>query len=577
MYRPQFSNPKPPQGTYDEDFVYSFDPYNTPALNVRFAPGQQLLRVPLQMQSDAAFIHRGLKMNPSFTSFLGVQLFCPDDSPLSDDILPLSAYSANTGNPAPILEPEILSPAGASYQLNVVNRSATQSAMPIVATMNPVFIDAADQSEAPGRSGTVGTGIPVVYNGALYMPLVPNVNFSTMQIFKSLDGGKTWVQIGQASTPPGTNAAVVFDGNHSFIVAFSTLNTTATGALNLMNFDLATESWGAAYGTAGAPATQNVYGVYLRSDGSIIVIHNPRTSSGVLGTGSGLFAAVFAAGVWATNFDAGTGIAALPGYDVTQDFTNWAAAVVNPATGKLYVFFSTTGALGPPNWDGRVFFQLINLNNSLGTFFDFPGNDGAGTPQIFSVRSSVPVLTANQVVLGIVQAGGTGGGPDDFVTLLVGTGLNAPTFVYAPAPGIDPDYFDNVPVDGSTAPYLLFDGQTLFALYVATSSLTINGNELRLCYTNAADVSAGWAAVTIFNAANFPGPFNSVNQELEIPMLSFYGGSIFVTALANTVAVGSAQAVAFMGSITVEPIRIQLRGVKRYVRTKRTQLCATNK
>ncbi len=571
MYRPQFSNPKPPQGTYDEDFVYSFDPYNTPALNVRFAPGQQLLRVPLQMQSDAAFIHRGLKMNPSFTSFLGVQLFTPDDSPLSDDILPLSAYSANTGNPAPILEPEILSPAGASYQLNVVNRSLTQSAMPLTGNLNPVLVDPVGLGHGPVIGNNVpatSTFGPFLYNGGLYMALTPTTGPFLLQIFQSLDGGATWAHVGQLGEPNG-NAMPIFDGDHSIIVAFSTSDVDVDGSINLINFDLSTLTWGAVYGTAGAPTTQAVYGTYIRPDGSIIVLHNPRASGA--GTGSGLFAAVFAGGVWAANFDAGTGIAALPGYVVADDFTDWSTAVLDPA-GNLHVFFSTFGDIGPPNWIGRVFYQQILASNALGTFFDMPGNDTFPL-KINTIDSANAVIVGDSVVLAIQQHDAVLA--INFSNVIVGTPLAAPVFSYAPEPGIDPNSFNILTPNADVAPYLFFDGQTLFALSVYDTG-GFTANLLVLSFNNTPSTpGTGWGSVPIFNYAD-DGALSSVAGQFFLrPSMNIVGNSIYLSAEAAPAAGQDARY--YLGSITIEPIRIQLRGVKRYVRTKRTQACATNK
>ena len=449
--------------------MYSFDPYNTPALNVRFAPGQQLLRIPLQLQSDAAFIHRGLKLNSSLPSFLGVQLFFPDDTPLTDDIVSVSAFTSGTGNPAPILEPEIMSPAGASYQLNVVNLSATQSAMALLPNVAPVLVDPVGFGHGP----VVGNNIPAanafgpfLYNGGLYMALTPTVGTFLLQIFQSLDGGTTWVHIGAVGEPNG-NAMPVFDGDHTIVVAFSTAAIGTNGDLNLINFDLSTLTWGAAYGTAGEPTTQAVYDVYIRPDGSILVLHNPEVNGG--GGVSGLSASVYAAGVW-TTFDAGANVLTLPDYSNADDIVVWSSAVLDPVTGNLLVFFQTEGDVGPPSFQGRVFFQLIAADNSLGTFNDF------GTTLIFSVDSTTPVIVGANVVLAYVAFGAP-----VFPGLLYGTPLTAPAFASVGSPGIDPAAL-NVAVPAS-APYLAFDGQTLFAIYVASANGN-TANQLRLCYLN---------------------------------------------------------------------------------------------
>lgn len=575
MYRPQFSFSEAQQGTYDEDFVYSFDPYNTPALDIRFGPAEQLLRLPLQMQSDAAFIHRGLRMNPALTSFLGAQLFFPDDTPLSDDLLPISAFSANTGNPAPIIEAEMLSPAGASYQVNIVNRSATQSAMPLVLDPGLVLVDPVNFGHGPVTSVVVpsanGFG-PIAFNGALYMALQTNSSAPfQIEIMQSLDGGDTWQQVGAVGDPNG-NASPVFDGDHTIIVAFSTSAVQVDGDLNLINFDLSTLTWGPVYGDTSPPTTQVVYQTFIRPDGTIVVLNNPHPSGAGSG-GSGLVFSVWDGTSW-TNIDAGAGILGLPGYDATQDFVDWTAAVVD-ATGNTHIFFLTTGQAGPPNWSGRVFYQQVHADNTLGTFFDFPGNAGAPPFTIQSVLNSNPIIVGDNILLGVTLNNPAGSGLFAFyASLIVGVGLAAPVFSYMPTPGIDPTVFGSIfpGTEGQTAPYLLFDGRTIFAIYPAG----FGDLQLRVCYTNTPlSPLSGWTSVQVFDANDIGLPFNiPFFQQLLRPSLNLAGNQIFITtdAQAPTSSFGT-NARYFLGSMIVEPVRIQLRGVKRYVRTKRSSGC----
>jgi hypothetical protein len=575
MYRPQFSFPPAQAGTYDDDFVYSFDPYNTPALDIRFGPGQATFRIPLQLQSDAAFVHRATKMNPSAESWIGVQLFFPDDTPLSDDHMTLSALSANTGNPAPIIEggdngEGMLSSAGASYQVDIINRSATQSTLPLAPAIGPVLVDPVGFGHGPvigNNVPTTSTFGPFLYNGALYMALTPTVGTFVLQMFQSIDGGATWQGLDLSNSPNG-NAMPVFDGNHTVVVAFSTSAVDVDGSINLINFDLSTGTWGPVYGTAGAPTTQAVYGIYIRPDGSYIVLHNPIASGPTPGS-TGMFAAVFAAGVWVTNFDAGTGITGLPGYDDTLDSTDWSTAVLD-AAGNLHLFFSTSGSNGPPNWNGRVFYQQILPTNALGTFVDIPGNN-VSPPKIQTIDSANAVIVGNSVVLGIQQFDTTLS-VSTFNNVIVGTPLSAPAFSYAPEPGIDPNAFNILTPNADVAPYLFYDGRTLFAVSVYdTAALT--ANELRLEFTNTpATPASGWGSVPIYNYADSGLPV-AVFQGFLRPSLNIVNQVMYLSA--ELPAPNDARY--FLGSVTIEPIRIQLRGVKRYVRTSRKQTCALNK
>lgn len=578
MYRPQFSFPPPQDGTYDEDFVYSFDPYNTPALDVRFGPAERKLRIPLQMQADAAFIHRGLRFNPTFTSYLGARLYFPDDSPLTDDLVPLSAFAANTGNPVPPLEggdegQGMIQQAGASYQVDIVNRSATQSALPLFANINPVLVDPVGFGIGPNVNGgnpSTNTFGPFLYNGGLYMFLIPTVpSEDAFQAFQSLDGGATWRHVGTVGEPTVGNAAPIFDGNHTVIVAVSTAAEGTSGTINLVNFDLSTLTWGPVYATAGAPTTEAVTGIFIRPDGTYIVLHNPRAAGP--GTGSGLFAAVYnpTSATWVTNFDAGTGIAALSGYNVTTDFSIFNTAVLD-SSGNLHVFFTTTGSSGPPNWLGRVFYQQIESSNALGTFFDFPGNDTTPT-KITSVLYSNAVIVGNSVLLSIQQFdAGLGGG---FYNVVVGSPLSAPVFSYAPEPGIDPNAFFKINPNTDFAPYMFYDGRTLFAIATYTDQDGNEGAIFRLLYTNTpATPSSGWSSVEIWNYMN-DGRFNNILAQVSLrPSMQVVGDTIYLSVELSDPFEANARY--YLGTITIVPVRIQLRGVKRYVRTKRAQSCA---
>ena len=76
-----------PEGFEDEDFEYVFNFQNTPALAAPIAPGQTSLNIPLQLQTDSAFIARGLRI---FSETLApVQLREPGGKYLSPDLPPL--------------------------------------------------------------------------------------------------------------------------------------------------------------------------------------------------------------------------------------------------------------------------------------------------------------------------------------------------------------------------------------------------------------------------------------------------------------------------------------------------------
>lgn len=83
----------------------------------------------------------------------------------------------------------------------------------------------------------------------------------------------------------------------------------------------------------------------------------------------------------------------------------------------------------------------------------------------------------------------------------------------------------------------------------------------------------GWASVEVFDYTNVGALSGVLFQSLLRPSLNVVGNTIYLSAEAAPVFDGDARY--FLGTITIEPLRLQLRGVKRYVRTGRKQTCAT--
>jgi hypothetical protein len=93
MIRPQFPFPTPPD-CYDEDFVYSFNSTNTPALGTSIAAGAQLQNIPLLLTPDAPFLWRGLSTP---VSNLMIRFKEPAGNYLSDGYVPIDLYTVPAG------------------------------------------------------------------------------------------------------------------------------------------------------------------------------------------------------------------------------------------------------------------------------------------------------------------------------------------------------------------------------------------------------------------------------------------------------------------------------------------------
>lgn len=122
-YRPQFPN-SVPSAFQDKDFVHYFDQKNTIQLNnaLSLAVGAYLIGIPLELQADAPFTLRGIKINGP--SNFAVRFRDPYGNYLSDDWVPIpmdygpeetSVYGSNVVE----FEPQIKCPAGAQLLVDV--------------------------------------------------------------------------------------------------------------------------------------------------------------------------------------------------------------------------------------------------------------------------------------------------------------------------------------------------------------------------------------------------------------------------------------------------------------------------
>jgi hypothetical protein len=130
MYRPQFAYATP-EGYTDQDFSYSFDFSNTPALNTPSGfviPGQTFNNVILPLQPDEVFMWRGWKVQT--TSFALMSLYIqwrdPNGNYLSPAPVPvahiaLPSGAIGWGRAVVPIEPEIPCPAGSNILVNILN------------------------------------------------------------------------------------------------------------------------------------------------------------------------------------------------------------------------------------------------------------------------------------------------------------------------------------------------------------------------------------------------------------------------------------------------------------------------
>ena len=130
IYRPQFAFSGTPQGFRDEQFHYSFDSEDIPVLGTPIAAGAFIGNIVLQLQNDAEFILRSIKveLDAGPSNLFGI-IRDPYGNYLSAVPLPFAGYL--TGSGAESLgylvvpyESEIHAPIGGFFELFLYNETA---------------------------------------------------------------------------------------------------------------------------------------------------------------------------------------------------------------------------------------------------------------------------------------------------------------------------------------------------------------------------------------------------------------------------------------------------------------------
>lgn len=127
IYRPQFAFTTP-RGFVDEQFNYSFDSTNVPVLGVPIAAGAFVENITLQLQNDAEFVLRALKVQAptSAPSNLYCTIRDPYGNYLSATPLPFADYltgggGVSIGRMEVPFESEVIAPRGGFFQLALYN------------------------------------------------------------------------------------------------------------------------------------------------------------------------------------------------------------------------------------------------------------------------------------------------------------------------------------------------------------------------------------------------------------------------------------------------------------------------
>jgi hypothetical protein len=419
----------------------------------------------------------------------------------------------------------------------------------------PVEFDSAGDGEGgAGFWSASNTRGVFVWGVALYKML--QRDFATsgtphLLIAKSTNDGLTW------NILDSTNSPVDFGVGH-----FD--NTTAkvycalsvSGSIVLHNFDLTTETWGTVYGASGAPVVDTGTGdlsircVWLRPNNTLLVMYSSKVGF-PLGTGFGGATYDFSVSTWSTPFDCGANIIGLTGWDAGTGWDSISPGTfqssVMDANGIVHFFFETASLrTSPVIWGNRCFYQAINLDNSLGSFYDFPGQVAPlymwnGTTPMQDLTSYTaspmgkPAIVGDIIVLPVLNVNKSPSWPagdpwpQQLANVYIGTPVSAPVWIKDSTKTIDPDALIIDPINYTNemfwpqeAPFLSFNGTTIYGIFPSQDYDGQNEARLRLCQTtNLASPANGWTSATVFDVQvdASPSGFNFSTQVLIAPTI----------------------------------------------------------
>src|SRR5215472_5049828 len=147
-----------------------------------------------------------------------------------------------------------------------------------------VTTDSLSTYTATALPGGTQQYFPIPFNAALYWLVQCFRGGNNAVMLKSTDNGVTWTPLDNAHTPTAhvnAGGGVFFDGTHTVTFCCQLGDPTAGNSnVQMVDFNLATETWGTPYGTS-SPLSVRVSGpVYKLSDGRTAVFTNNNIVSG---------------------------------------------------------------------------------------------------------------------------------------------------------------------------------------------------------------------------------------------------------------------------------------------------------
>jgi hypothetical protein len=425
--------------------------------------------------------------------------------------------------------------------------------------LSPVLIDTVHNSATTSDLSTAG---PFFFptDGNLYVLLQPasNSGIHQCQLYKSTDSGATWAAVDSANSPTSFyTPAWIYDGAHTVTVAYTKVVGNPSGIF-LKDFNLLTGLWGAEYGAVGQPQAHATTILYVRPDNTRVVF---ETVTGPPGAGSGMTVSIYDPSVvgWTVkNVEVGTNIIALPGWDATKTWVTFVTQTYMDTDGTIGLILQIDGINnGPPIWSNRVFYQQYKPDNTLGSFFDFPGQSTSPQDMVVNLQGPLtgpPLLihSSDKIFLPINRTIPTLNS-HAYVTAYIGTPISAPVWTEltttagidasvqgaAPPGTIDGQFFPESAISAAT------DGTQIIVVWTtpdATAAVSLARVRLAVT-TNLADPTLGWSDSFVWDMTTQgpPGFYplaGAQQQNLVIPIIGFGAANPAPSTVVSNTVVG---------------------------------------
>lgn len=389
-----------------------------------------------------------------------------------------------------------------------------------------VLIDPTNDSTQLGAFANQFSGV-FEFAGTLYAVLFgQNALFGTIQVARSTDDGATWALEDSGSAPSGVSSGAWCQTASGVLIVGT--QAASGDAINFVEFDLVTDTWGAS-ATPASPAIGQLQGLVIRNDSSLVLIANNGNS----GSDSGFDVYVWNGTSWSAGIDMGAGLIAESWYGANF-------GIQNPTycTDGDTIFFGCTAVDGA---SFQILFAVgLSSTNVVENLWVFPtGSAAAEPPEIVPGTANAngwPCIVGTTIILPVYLKGQTGPPAIPDYPSLAASFNGGVTWTLLSTPGIDPPQFATYMTEFAMAhyaPQATTDGTNLYLVYALLDG-SGNATILRLCVTTPTGSNPALWTWTCSDAQEISS-LGADYSEWESPFLLWQSGlaSLLLAASAN--------------------------------------------